>query len=67
LFEGVYEAVYYYLGFALQWQAVYVLGLVVSGAVVAGLGGWALSRALARTGALNALPPGQEAQRRSAV
>jgi len=27
---------------------------------VAGLGGWALVRALARSGALNAFPPGQE-------
>jgi energy-coupling factor transport system permease protein len=67
LFEGVYEVVYYYLSYDLQYQVVYVLCFMLSGAVVAGLGGWALTRALARAGALNALPPGQEAQHDSAV
>jgi energy-coupling factor transport system substrate-specific component len=33
---------------------------MVSGALIAGVGGWFLVRALARTGALNAFPPGQE-------
>lgn len=39
---------------------VYLLTFAVSGAVVAGLGGWLLVRALARTGALAAFPPGRE-------
>ena len=43
------------------------LGAVVSGAVVAGLGGLLLVRALAKTGAANAMPPGQEELERSAV
>lgn len=38
----------------------------ISGAVVAGLGGLALVRALARTGAVDAMPPGQEAAERAA-
>lgn len=33
---------------------------LISGAVVAGIGGWALVKALARTGALDAFPPGRE-------
>lgn len=33
---------------------------LVSGVVVAGIGGWALVRALAATGVLNTFPPGQE-------
>jgi energy-coupling factor transport system permease protein len=37
----------------------------VSGAVVAGLGGLALVRALARTGAVDAMPPGQEETERT--
>ena len=42
------------------WKAVYLLCGVLSGAVVAGLGGWALVRYLARAGALDAFPAGQE-------
>ena len=34
----------------------------VSGALIAGVGGWLLTRALAETGALSAFPPGQEVQ-----
>jgi energy-coupling factor transport system substrate-specific component len=40
---------------------------MLSGAVVAGVGGWALTRALAATGAIDALPAGQEAARSQAV
>jgi len=42
------------------WKAIYLGCGMVSGAVVAGVGGWVLVRALARAGALNAFPPGQE-------
>ena len=38
----------------------YLFFFVVSGAVVAGLGGLAVVRALARLAAVNAMPPGQE-------
>ncbi|PRY16913.1 ECF transporter S component [Kineococcus rhizosphaerae] len=59
--EGVYELFAYYAGeWTLPFQAVYVGCFVVSGAVVAGLGGWALVRALARTGALSAFAAGRE-------
>lgn len=42
------------------WKLVYLACGVASGAAIAGLGGHALARALARTGALNAFPVGQE-------
>ncbi|MEZ0164911.1 ECF transporter S component [Kineococcus sp. LSe6-4] len=59
--EGVYELFAYYAGaWALGFQVLYVACFAVSGALVAGLGGWALVRALARTGALSAFPAGRE-------
>ena len=39
---------------------VYLASFALSGAVVAGVGGWLLVRGLARTGALAAFPPGRE-------
>ena len=55
-----YEWQSYVAEYSTAWKAIY-LGLgMVSGAVVAGVGGWALVRGLARAGALNAFPPGQE-------
>ncbi len=50
----------YVPGFSPAWKLIYLGAGVVSGAVIAGAGGWFLVRALARTGALNAFPPGQE-------
>jgi energy-coupling factor transport system substrate-specific component len=50
----------YVADFSGMWKAVYLACGMVSGAVIAGVGGWCLVRALARTGALNAFPPGQE-------
>ena len=63
--SAVFEIVFYewqsYVGeYSSMWKAVYLGCGMVSGAVIAGLGGWLLVRALARTGALNAFPPGQE-------
>ncbi|HEX8973056.1 ECF transporter S component [Oryzihumus sp.] len=55
-----YEWWSYVPDYSPTWKALYLLFGVVSGALVAGLGGWALVRALARSGALNAFPPGQE-------
>ena len=55
-----YEWHSYVAEFSSAWKAVYLACGMVSGALIAGVGGWALVRALARTGALNAFPPGQE-------
>ena len=42
-------------------------GSLVAGAVIAGVGGWLITRALAAAGALGAFPAGQEARERRAV
>ena len=49
---GVLDAFVYYPTFSAGYKAVYVALAVLSGVVVAGLGGWALTRALGRAGAL---------------
>ncbi len=53
--------------YSTAWKAIYLGCGMVSGAVIAGVGGWALVRGLAGTGALNAFPPGQEAHESHAV
>lgn len=54
-------------GLDLEYKLGYLGSFVLSGIVVAGLGGWALTAALARTGAIDALPAGREAAHRNAV
>ena len=56
----VYEWWSYVAEYSWTWKLVYLAAGVLSGAVVAGLGGRALVRALAATGAVNAFPPGEE-------
>jgi energy-coupling factor transport system substrate-specific component len=58
--EAVFEWSVYYSDYSFGWKLAYAAIFAVSGVVVAGVGGWLLTRALARTGALNAFPPGQE-------
>jgi energy-coupling factor transport system permease protein len=65
--EAVFEWSVYYSDYSTGWKLAYAAIFAVSGAVVAGVGGWLLTRALARTGALNAFPPGQEAHRAPAI
>ncbi len=55
-----YEWHSYVAEFSVAWKAIYLGCGMVSGALIAGAGGWFLVRALARTGALNAFPAGQE-------
>jgi energy-coupling factor transport system substrate-specific component len=55
-----YGAYDYATTFGAGGTLVYLLTFMVSGALVAGLGGWLLVRALARTGAMASLPPGRE-------
>jgi energy-coupling factor transport system permease protein len=56
----LYEWQSYVAEYSTAWKAIYLGCGMLSGAVVAGFGGWALVRGLARAGALNAFPPGQE-------
>jgi energy-coupling factor transport system substrate-specific component len=59
--EGLFEQFYRYDGtWDLGWRLFYVGTFAVSGAVVAGLGGWLLVRGLARSGALGAFAAGRE-------
>jgi energy-coupling factor transport system substrate-specific component len=61
LCEAVFEWVEYYPDYSIGWKLAYAAIFALSGAVVAGVGGWLLTRALAETGALSPFPPGQEA------
>jgi energy-coupling factor transport system substrate-specific component len=66
-FEFCYEWHAYWQGTTLDFKFGYWGFFVLSGAVVAGLGGWALTRALAATGAIDALPAGREAADRAST
>jgi energy-coupling factor transport system substrate-specific component len=50
----------YYSDWSARWQLAQIGLAALSGLVVAGVGGWALTRALAGTGALDQFPSGRE-------
>jgi energy-coupling factor transport system substrate-specific component len=56
LLETVYEWYAYWVDWDWAYKIAYGVTFTVSGVLVAGLGGWALTRALARTGALDPFP-----------
>lgn len=58
--ESVYEWFSYYDNWDLQYRLVHMGFFTLSGAIVAGLGGWLLVQALARAGALDAFSAGRE-------
>ena len=60
IFEVFYEFVSWVPNYSFENKAVYMVCGIISGAVVAGLGGWTLIGALAKTGALNAFAVGRE-------
>jgi energy-coupling factor transport system permease protein len=60
-FETLYEWDAYWAGLGTGWKLGYLGFFMFSGAVVAGVGGWLLTRALAATGAIDSLPAGQHA------
>ncbi|QGN58726.1 ECF transporter S component [Nostocoides sp. HKS02] len=66
-FEAVYEWFVYWTDWGMAYKLVYGVILTISGALVAGGLGWALTTALAKAGALGAFPPGQEARESRAV
>lgn len=65
--EAVYEVYTYYPDWSFGYQVAYVASFAAGGAVIAGVGGWLITKALAKAGALNAFPPGQEERERHAV
>jgi len=66
VFESVYEWYSYYPDWDLGFRLAHLGFFALSGALVAGLGGWVLVRGLARTGALDAFGPGREHHQRHA-
>lgn len=60
---GLLDITIYFPTFTAANKLVYVLLAIVSGAVIAGLGSWLLTRALAETGALAPLASGRAAER----
>lgn len=60
---GLLDGFVYYPEFSVAYRSAYVALAVASGVVIAGIGSWALTRALARTGALAPLASGRSAQR----
>lgn len=54
------DLVIYYPSWAAGFQILYAALVIPSAAIVAGLGGWLLVRALGRTGVLSAFPAGRE-------
>lgn len=66
-FAALYESFTWIQDWSLAWKVAYAGVLALSGAVVAGAGGWLLTRALAVAGALGAFPPGQEHRETRAV
>jgi energy-coupling factor transport system substrate-specific component len=67
LLEFLYEWNQYWADTTQGFKLGYVAFFMLSGALVAGVGGWALTNALAATGAIDALPAGQEAARAQSV
>jgi energy-coupling factor transport system permease protein len=57
----------WYAEWLMRDKLVYLGAMMLSGAVLAGVVGWLLVRALARAGALSAFPPGQEHRESHAV
>jgi energy-coupling factor transport system substrate-specific component len=58
--EAVYEWFVYWTDWGMAYKLIYAVILTIAGAVIAGGLGWVLTTALAKAGALNAFPPGQE-------
>jgi len=54
------DLAFYYVDWGADWQALYVVLVVVSSAAVAGLGAWLLLRALVATGVLRDFAAGRE-------
>jgi energy-coupling factor transport system substrate-specific component len=57
---GLVDIAVYYSAWSLAWQVAQVALGALSGLVIAGFGGWALTRALAQTGVLDPFPSGRE-------
>jgi len=61
---GITDRILWYPGVDTLFTTVYIASTTVSGAVIAGLGGWLLMKALAATGALGRFAAGRDHSRR---
>ena len=57
---GLQDIIFWYPTYSATWKIAQVGAEAVSGMIIAGLLGWLLTRALARTGALDRFPAGRE-------
>ncbi|CAN5137864.1 ECF transporter S component [soil metagenome] len=57
---AIHDVVLYYPDFAIEFQLVYGVATVLSGVIVAGVGGWLLLRALVATGVLGGFAVGRD-------
>ncbi len=60
LATAINDLVIWYPGADVPFATIYIVTSIVSGIVIAGIGSWALARALAATGALNRFAAGRE-------
>jgi energy-coupling factor transport system substrate-specific component len=60
---GSLDTFLYYTAFSVNYKITYIMLAVLSGVVIAGVGSWALTRALASTGALSDVASGRAAER----
>lgn len=61
---GINDRILWYAGSDVLFTTVYIVSTTVSGAVIAGLGAWYLTKGLAATGALNRFASGRTANAR---
>ncbi|MCR2783345.1 MULTISPECIES: ECF transporter S component [unclassified Microbacterium] len=64
LAAGINDRILWYAGADTLFTTVYIVSTTLSGALIAGLGGWFIARGLAATGALNRFAAGREVSRR---
>lgn len=57
---GLQDIIFWYPAYSASWKIAQVGAEAISGMIIAGLLGWLLTRALARTGALDRFPSGRE-------
>ncbi|WP_147038454.1 ECF transporter S component [Microbacterium aerolatum] len=61
---GINDRILWYPGADVLFTSVYIASTTISGALIAGLGGWLIARGLAATGALNRFASGRAATAR---
>lgn len=66
LAAAITDNLIWYVGAGPQFMSIYAVSVVVSGAVLAGVVGWLLFRAIAATGVLGRFASGREARERNA-